>query len=620
MAQNFYFAWVDAGVAFNPAVHNVEDENIFSFSLQQDEGDFASLTVVIKNPRIGLLNAGRKIWAWFSFDTGSEIKPVFFGRLLGLPDNIFDTLITLKFTARPRGYLTAKAALAETLKEFPYYDPIFIAPDSWKDPDVVLEGRTLLWHIDRLTHEVSTSDVLNPEDGIIEFAEDDVFYDSLQITLQSVPLRQVEMTATIPWQQSGAGHIELTYLLLQAFPGSTGSGGMISSFTFQGLSSSWPQAGAAIGDGWQVRTGSLKDQSFLAVGAITFDPVFNQNSIPQAVPIGSVVFPMKVSGEFHSGETAGFDLDLSIVVVPIGYGRPDLSVDYHAARDYAQVVHFILKTDIQPISTLIDDDSDILQLTLSANKVSDLTEDNSMPLGNVGRRTYLDLPRGRQSLEHLIAVARAHLIIRSRAVKIVYEIDLAQAFELDITLRKGALIHDPRLPGGQASGKLTSYTFSLDGDSGTPKASLTMGCAVGHGGAYSASAGDPIYVNVNYVDEPYQEHDNVVTLFDSGDVTYSLPPTSYFDDGLDLTGTLSATQSVKLLTFDNGPSEQRGAILASAGSYGDQAAITALLQTMPTTVSIKLLPMSGGPFTGIVEVGVSDLIIPKQIDLEAPSV
>jgi hypothetical protein len=51
----FYFAWVlPTETTFDPDVHSRYDEDVFSFVVQQGEGDFASLKVTIKNPRMGL--------------------------------------------------------------------------------------------------------------------------------------------------------------------------------------------------------------------------------------------------------------------------------------------------------------------------------------------------------------------------------------------------------------------------------------------------------------------------------------------------------------------------------------------------------------------------------------
>jgi hypothetical protein len=61
----FYFAWVDAGTPFDSSLFR-EDETVLSFDLAHAEGQIPTLSVEIKNPRVGLLAPGRKQWAWFS--------------------------------------------------------------------------------------------------------------------------------------------------------------------------------------------------------------------------------------------------------------------------------------------------------------------------------------------------------------------------------------------------------------------------------------------------------------------------------------------------------------------------------------------------------------------------
>src|SRR3989304_5864200 len=75
MPGPFYFAWEDEGIPFAESVQAREDETIFSFTVEQSEGDFATLHIQIINPHIGLLSAGRKQWAWLSWYNGSEIIP-----------------------------------------------------------------------------------------------------------------------------------------------------------------------------------------------------------------------------------------------------------------------------------------------------------------------------------------------------------------------------------------------------------------------------------------------------------------------------------------------------------------------------------------------------------------
>src|SRR5437764_1126262 len=84
MAGPFYFAWVaPSETVFDPAVHNREDEDVFGFTVEHTEGDFAGLEIEIRNPRVGLLAPARKVHAFLSYDTGTEIKPLFRGRLIG---------------------------------------------------------------------------------------------------------------------------------------------------------------------------------------------------------------------------------------------------------------------------------------------------------------------------------------------------------------------------------------------------------------------------------------------------------------------------------------------------------------------------------------------------------
>jgi hypothetical protein len=175
----FFFAWADQGEAFSSGHHAVIDEDVFSFTITQEEGDFAKATIVIRNPRVGLLSAGRKRWAFLSFKYDGLVVPMFYGRLVGLPSNIFDELVSIDFIARPFDFVARKKVLANAMRTLPYWEPIFINPGHWDDDDTVLEARTAHWAIDRVTHAVTISDLIEAEDGVIEFTADDYFYDGL---------------------------------------------------------------------------------------------------------------------------------------------------------------------------------------------------------------------------------------------------------------------------------------------------------------------------------------------------------------------------------------------------------------------------------------------------------
>src|SRR5207342_2769272 len=223
-----YFAWIDASETVFGSEHMRWDEAVFSFNLKQDEGDPASLTLVVRRPRndagnaIGLLGPGRKVWCWFAMDCGPDLVR-FRGRLVGVPTSIFEELVTLEFVARPVDLVAQKEALAETLRVLPYYDEVVIDLARRTDPDVVLEGYSAVFHYDRETHELSVSDEISGEDGLVEFdgASEDgkVLYDGLGLTLTSGPLARVDVSAEYSWTQQAQGNVDLTKYLISHWPG-----------------------------------------------------------------------------------------------------------------------------------------------------------------------------------------------------------------------------------------------------------------------------------------------------------------------------------------------------------------------------------------------------------------
>ena len=122
----FHFAWVDAGQTVFSSAFAREDEQVLSFELAQEEGDFASLRLEVRNPRVGLLSINRKRWGWLSASEGATLTPLFFGRLIGLPEEMNEEVVTLSFIAKPLNYQAAKAAVADTMRQPVYFDPLFI--------------------------------------------------------------------------------------------------------------------------------------------------------------------------------------------------------------------------------------------------------------------------------------------------------------------------------------------------------------------------------------------------------------------------------------------------------------------------------------------------------------
>src|SRR5215204_3899118 len=520
MIGPFHFAWAEAGTAFNPEAHAIEDESIFAFALSQEEGDFAKLSLSIRNPRVGLLAPGRQVWAWLSFFNGTSTVPLFFGRLIGIPTSVFEDICTLEIIARPADYKEQKDALAESLRVLPYYDPIFISKDRRTDPDVVLEAYSALYHTDRFAGPITISDVLTGEDGTLEFGEGEILQDGLELNLNNIPLRSVSMEATVAWDQAVNGSVDLTEYIYANWPNIEPGKRYISSYTPDGLVSGWPSqhGGTKVGNGWEGAKGECSCKLLTPYDTKTFsaqessstkwetngvlgnlfnddgDEVTSQSSInltalPENIerwklayqlglPAGAVVTDQDNKSSYddeHNLTATSWSVSATRLLFPLGKMQQSFAVTYDHSRAAKEVLRFQLEAHVQPVVTEPGEDK-VLELTISSEKVSatlDKDEPGAIPIGDPHSNTYFGLPRGQQSIEYCILLARAHLAARSRVVGITVGVTKFMK-ALGVSLRKNAIITDPRLPGGAATGKIIGYHFALDGDSGEFNASIKI--------------------------------------------------------------------------------------------------------------------------------------------------
>ncbi|TIQ80411.1 MAG: hypothetical protein E5X39_10860 [Mesorhizobium sp.] len=225
-------------------------------------------------------------------------------------------------------------------------------------------------------------------------------------------------------------------------------------------------------------------------------------------------------------------------------------------------------------------------------------------------RAYFPTARGRQSLEYLICLARGAILERSRAVSVTFSVPFRDG--LDLSCRKNARIADPRLPGGEATGKIIAYTLSVA--DGKMLASVTIGCTVGKGNTVSTVPGDPVFADEGYVDEGYQLYEGATFMPVAGEVTYGefghIPPD---DDGIDFFA-MDPAMLVEDITIINPLPTQQAVLNAFKPDLA--AAIEALNQVF-TEVDGDLKVLKAGPFITDYPITVSALMVPKTLDLEA---
>jgi hypothetical protein len=640
-----YFAWIDATETVFGSEHMRWDEQVFSFTLKQDEGDPASLTVVVQRARntagdpIGLLGPGRKIWCWFALDCGPDLIH-FRGRLVGIPTSLFEELVTLEFVARPIDVVVQKEALANTLRVLPYYDEAVIDKDKRDDPDVVLEGYTKIWHFDRETHVVTISDEINGEDGLINFdcSAGDILFEGLGLSLTSGPLSSVDVTAEYTWTQQARGTVDLTNYLASHWPDSHGG-------YFPLNASDWPKHGAGLGDGWEVAESSAQEFTNTTVNTTTTHretivknvdgqdtarvSITTTTSLAGSSPVayfGGVVTNDSVNVAYSKdgdGLTYASSASRSYSITHSGIWqqviKATLVAGYTAERQCTERVSFTLFADVQPILT---DPQDGEALRLDDIRSVNLTEEGQ--IGDPRRRSYIATARGNQSLEHLIALARAHLMKRARVVEITFAPKLARMPE--VTLRKNAFLSEPRV--GNATGKIIGYSVALDGSDGQIKCEVKIGCTIGRGGTVVAAEGQPSYCNIDYTDYNYQVFTNRTVLIDTS-IGYSPPVAAPNDDGIDFLSTITANDVIDVdLTVERGPDPDEKILTNignSAGTKTDQVGALLDMQAAYTQAAVPLFEVRAKfklksmkrAFSSDYELQVTDLQIPTGYDLEA---
>jgi hypothetical protein len=650
-----YFAWIDASETTFTSAHLRWDEQVFSFDLKQDEGDPASLTAVVRRPvnaageRIGLLGPGRKIWCWFALDCGPALLK-FRGRLVGIPTSIFEELVTLEFVARPIDVVAQKAAVADSLRVLPYYDDAVIDPARRSDPDVVLEGYTKIWHYDPSTHHVSVSDEITGEDGLVVFdgasEASKVLYDGLSLSLPNGPLSRVDVAAEFTWTQQAQGVVDLTDYLRSNWPGAVN--GVISSYSM--TASDWPTIGAGLGDGWVVADSTATDFYDYTVHTTTItQPVTWHVELGHTTsitvtesysfvngPVGQLPEGWIPSGINSTEEhnytydsttgaiTSGSDSITGVrSVMPKQSFQPTLIAGYDAKRPYTEKLTFSLVADVQSILTAPEDGEALL--------IDDVRSvDLSQIIGDPRRRSYIATDRGNRSLEHLICLARAHLMKRARVVEIAFAPKLSRMPE--ITLRKNCFLVEPRV--GEAQGKIIGYSVGLDGNDGRIKCEVRIGCAIGRGGSQVLTEGIPTYCVVAYAGADYQQFNERVVGFTPTDSSVGYQPPNFVpnDDGVNFLSALSAADVLAQPLVVENPLDLQAINLRENVYYGAPAAVDPfeitraiaareeynrnLLAQYETRATFKLKSMTAG-FTSAYELQVTDLKIPTGYDLEA---
>lgn len=375
-----YFAWANYGDAFDPTVHNREDVQIYEIELGCTEANLPTATITIQNPGIGILNpsyANGMRWAYISYynEILSEIVPIFFGRIVSIPQDLFGLLVKIMLRCEPPDLLVQKQTLmVNSLMQLPYWDPVFISSGQRLDPETALEGYAAVWQIDAVTAQANPSNVAVGEDGVIVWGSSDAFWNSVKVTIEKAPKRSIYIDADIKWLQYDVGYINLETPTYTGFAGAA-------------FISGWPKFGTSIGKGYTAWFGYAFDAYGVGV-APTFEthkewkntdkqhnvgdtmsvkidmvqPIFPYGAYTVGYISYNIAAVIFAPNPFDPGQDAQFGQDQltsqpeavsynSQLNIPLWYVPTILIANYEARRDRTENVRMMLNASLQNVFT-----------------------------------------------------------------------------------------------------------------------------------------------------------------------------------------------------------------------------------------------------------------------------
>jgi hypothetical protein len=598
--RTYYLALVTkAAIDWNVAYAR-HDENMRSFVVSQDEGGFASLSVVIEKPSQSLLNPFRPQWVWLSMEEDGEITPLFFGRVIGIPVDLQKQFVTLEFSAKPQDFEFQKRMVASTLRVAPYWNYAFIDPLMWDDPDAVLEARTDVWHIDRVSHELSISSIIQGEAGIIGIPASELRSEDFALSYGEPPLRRVVLEMRAMWTQQRKGTLDASNLIKIAFNQSGSPDDFVTSYTGSALYNDWPEEGDSIGSIYEFgpQVIEVADGNALPKQSITVNvqyesaPDGSETSVSGLLAIGGSGRSLSDLGQQVSFRRWGFLIESTI--------RYDLSVSR------TEDIRFNVLADIQ--NMLGDpEDEQSETITISSGNIGVTVGVDThayLPIEDVSRSSFFTLKiPGPLAIEYGLAHARALLMRRARAVHLSCAVPFERAVEA--TLRKSATLTHPDLPGGSVTGKIVSYQFGVDGATGAEFGSISIAAMVGQNTTITEDEGTPVWGDDDYAGPDYQEFVGATRFAVEGQMQYGVPSAKDIfnhDIGID---------SVEVLNGDDVQTDILG------GSFLDIAQACDTLNQYPTIVTLNCRPVDTSPVVHRFATSNVFLKIPQGIDLGA---
>lgn len=486
-----YLALVGDTETWNPTVHQRNDLGAFDVTIPHPESAFAKAYITAINPLASFSSLeGRRVLI------STKGRLLFDGVLSGVPRGLVGQKLTLEAIARtpdPADVDTQLAALAETAKVAPFWDPLFVPEGSDALWEEILAGRSQVIAHSRIQGTPSLCDALGGSTNMVITP----LNGSVSYSLESNVAARYGIKMTAKWKQ----------LASQRFDDGGALWGL-NTMTPEGLVKDFPKEGADLGDGFKAtaRTRMQKDgepdEGYQVVWAKPkaeeLDPAWWDAAGDTATDVA--VFPLyemdayleaEYRWEVARTETATLSADARAQPGIIGQAEEWEEMEL---RDLTTTES---RAPWRP-NTAYDLDDEVIdgrnayrcRSAHTSGRTRTAAEWSLLgPSSYIASREYISFfksARGRAAIEHAVQRIKARARIAARSVRIDFEVPMP-ARPWQITEDMTITINSPKIPGGFATGRLVDYTLSWV--NGRASFSGTIACAAGLGDVADPVAG-----------------------------------------------------------------------------------------------------------------------------------
>lgn len=485
-----YLALVGDTEAWNPTTHQRNDLGAFDVRISHSESEFAKAYITVINPMTSFSSLeGRRVLI------STKGRLLFDGVMTGVPRGLVGQKLTLEAIARtpdPAVVDAQLAALAETAKVAPFWDPLFVPEGSDALWEEILAGRSQVVAHSRIQGTPSLCDALGGSSNMVITP----LNGSVSYSLESNVAARYGIKLKAKWKQ----------LASQRFDDGGALWGL-TTMTPDGLVSGFPKQGADLGDGFKVTSARMEkgddpDEGYRIVWskpkAEELDPAWWDEAGDTAtdttvLPLFEMDAALAVEYRWEVARTETAVLSADARAQPGIIGRAE-EWEEMELRDLTTTE---TRAPWRPNAAYEVDDEVVdgrnayrCRSAHTSGRTRTAAEWSLLgPSSYISSREYASFfksARGRAAIEHAVQRIKARARIASRSVRIDFEAPMPTRPWL-VTEDMTITINSPKIPGGFATGRLVDYTLSWI--NGRATFSGTIACAAGLGDVADPVAG-----------------------------------------------------------------------------------------------------------------------------------